>query len=138
MKKILISILLIVAAGFYGYSSAVPQPDGEDTSTLEIYPAVHDFGDIEFGEIVSHEFTIVNNRSVDLEIGRIATSCACTSAEVDRKVIGPGEEATLTVVYDSAAMGRSHASGREERIVYIRTNDPVNPHMEVTIYATII
>lgn len=138
MKKIIISILLITAAGFYGYFSAVAQPEGDDTATVEISPTTHDFGEVNFGEVVSKEFVIINNRSVDLEVRRIATSCACTTAEIDKMLIAPGEEAILKVTYDSGAMGRSHAAGREERIVYIRSNDPINPHLEVTIYATII
>ncbi len=138
MKKILIPIILILFAGTYGYYFALPKPEGDRLPMAEISPATHDFGEIEFGAVVSYEFTIVNNGETDLEIRRVATSCACTSADTDKKLIAPGDSAVLTVVYDSAAMGRSHAAGREERIVYIRTNDPASPQMEVTVYATII
>ena len=138
MKKILVPIILIIFTGTYGYFAALPKPEGDGLAMAEISPATHDFGEIEFGEIVTKEFTIVNNGETELEIRRVATSCACTTAEVDKRSIEPGGSAVLTVVYDSAAMGRSHADGREERIVYIRTNDPAKPQMEVTVYATII
>jgi hypothetical protein len=30
-----------------------------------------------------------------------------------------------------------HGSGREERIIYVRSNDSANPQVEVRIYATV-
>ncbi len=137
MKNFLILLPLVLLVGFYGYFSAVPNPDGTESSSIEIYPSTFDFGEIDFGDIVSHDFIVMNSGENNLEIGRIAVSCSCTSAKIDKKTIVSGEEGILTVTYDSGIMGRSHAKGREERIVSIRSNDPINPHMEITVYATI-
>ena len=75
--------------------------------------------------------------SAVLEIKRLATSCGCTSAEIAEKQINPGEEAELRVAYDTGAMSGPHGKGPQERIVYIKSSDPINPQVEVMIYANV-
>ncbi len=65
----------------------------------------------------------------------MATSCACTSAKVTKEKIAPGKEADLNVTYDTGAMSGPHGKGSQERIIYIKSNDPINPQAEVTIKA---
>jgi len=39
------------------------------------------------------------------------------------------------VIYDSGAMSGFHALGKQERIIYLQTNDPKHPQIEVKIFA---
>jgi len=85
---------------------------------------------------VEYTFKIKNLGNKVLEIKKTATSCACTSAEVEKKILKPDEEIDLNVIYNTRLMGDSpHAKGEQERIIYLKSNDPVNPQVEVIIHA---
>lgn len=134
---LLIFSLVIVGLLIYGYFKAIPGPGdrGENQPRIEALPESFNFGEIEYGQIVEYTFKVKNLGKEILEIKKIATSCACTTAEIFKEIIGPNEEAELLVRYDSGAMSGAHAKGEQERIIYIKSNDPLNPQIEVMIYA---
>jgi len=140
-KTIIIAVIIILAIfglATVGYFKAVPGVEYQTDSRpqIEITPKVFDFGEIEYGKIAEHTFKIKNLGGEVLEIKRVATSCACTSAEVGKKILGLDEETDLNVTYDTGLMGDSpHAKGDQERIIYVKSSDPVNPQVEVTIHA---
>src|SRR3989338_963045 len=106
--KIIIIIILFMAAAIavYGYFNAAPAPQeaGEKQSRIEISEPLFDFGAINYGDKVDHVFRLKNTGGAPLEIKKVATSCGCTSAAADKNILAPGEEADLTVTYDSGAM----------------------------------
>lgn len=137
------SLFIIIAAvigipAIYGYFKATPPVSGGQDSVpkIEITPESYDFGTIVFGTIAEYNFKVKNSGKETLEIKRVATSCGCTTAKVSQIKINPGETADLSVKYDTAAMGEGpHGTGKQDRIIYIKSNDPVNPQIEVTISA---
>lgn len=134
---LLILGLVIIGFAVLGYLRSVPGVEDETDSRpqIEITPQTFDFNEIEYGSIVEHTFKIKNLGKEVLEINKIATSCACTSAEVDKEIIRPNEEVSLKVIYNTGLMSGSHAKGDQERIIYVKSNDPINPQAEVTIHA---
>ncbi len=135
LKISLFIILIVLGLASYGYFKAIPEiQDERNLPKIEISPRTFDFGEINFGDVVNYNFTVNNTGNEVLEIRRIATSCPCASAQITEEKINPGESAELLVSYDSGAMG-AHGRGEQERIIYIRSNDPINPQIEVTIYA---
>ncbi|MDO8555321.1 MAG: DUF1573 domain-containing protein [bacterium] len=134
------AIFVIGIAAFitYGYSQSIPN-NGEQSSNqpkIEISPTFYDFGEIEFGKIAEYKFKIKNKGSKTLEIRRLATSCSCTTAKINKVILNPDETAELFVSYDTAAMGSgTHGTGNQERIIYVKTNDPANPQATVKIHA---
>ena len=135
----LIFVVGITAFITYGYSQSIPNnTDGQNSNQpkIEISPAFYDFGEIEFGKIAEYKFRIENKGSKTLEIKRLATSCSCTTAKTNKEILKPGETAELFVSYDTAAMGSgTHGTGNQERIIYVKTNDPANPQATVKIHA---
>lgn len=128
--------VLVVGLFAYGFFAATPKSNGQTQPKIEITPNFYDFGDIEFGTIAKQTFKVKNIGNQPLEIKRVATSCGCTSAEVTKEVINPQEEAELLVTYDTKAMGEGpHGKGQQERIIYVKTNDPNTPQAEVVIKA---
>ena len=139
-SKILFSIIFIlglIAVIFYGYLKATPPAvSNENAPKIEISPASYDFGQIDFGKIIDYTFKVKNSGQEVLEIKRIATSCGCTTAKASKTSLNPGEETDLLVIYDTAAMGSGpHGTGNQERIIYIKTNDPNTPQINVSISA---
>lgn len=138
LKFFLILVLIILGLAVYGYFKAVPGTDDRvgGYPQIEITPKVFDFGEINFGDVVNYDFKVKNSGDEILEIKRVATSCPCATAKIAKEKIEPREEVELLVTYDSGAMGL-HGKGKQERIIYVKSNDPVNPQVEVVIYANV-
>tara|TARA_B100000745_G_scaffold300564_1_gene255333 strand:- start:16676 stop:17512 length:837 start_codon:yes stop_codon:yes gene_type:complete len=92
----------------------------------------YDFGVIpQYGGVVEQTFPITNDGTETLIIGEITTSCGCTSANISRSSLEPGEEAILTVSFDPDF--HEEPPNVFKRTVFIPTNDPTIPEKEVTI-----
>ncbi len=128
-------------------------------SMLELVKNDFDFGSISMkdGE-VSTKFEIVNNGVEAVKIGRVYTSCACTTAYMindSGEKIGkfgmPGHKGLRTnadvevpaggkviveVIYDPAFHGPSGV-GLAERSVYVETNSLNAPKLELKFRATV-
>lgn len=137
-KIVLILVILILGLAVFGYFKATPGVENqtENLPKIEITPSSFDFGTVEFGQVLNYSFLVKNRGKEILEIKRVATSCGCTTAKIAKEKISPGEEVELEVSYDTKAMGESsHGRGKQERIIYVKSNDPISPQAEVLIYA---
>jgi hypothetical protein len=97
-----------------------------------IQPLEHNFGDIEQGKKVSHQFTLTNTGGSLLKIESVKASCGCTAADPEKNELKPNESTKLKVEFDS--QGRK---GKQTKYVYIATNDPDNKDLRVRITANI-
>jgi hypothetical protein len=68
---------------------------------VEFDKEIHDFGEIEQGEIVATTFLIKNIGDKNLYIVDAHGSCGCTVPEVTKEAIEPGESAPISVKFDS-------------------------------------
>ena len=135
---IAIAVLGVFSLAFIGYLKATPGAEEQPQAApkIEVVPKFFDFGNVPFGGKLKHNFIVKNTGTLPLLIKRLATSCGCTSAKISKEEIMPNEEAVLTVIYDTAAMGTGpHGRGNQERIIYIKTNDPLNPQAKIKIHA---
>lgn len=135
-KFLLISFLIIISLGIYGYFKAVPVPQSQkNLPRIETIPKFFDFGEVEYGKVLEYIFVVENKGEKNLKIKRVATSCACTTAKIEKKSLDPGEKTKLLVKYNTGAMSGPHGKGKQERTIFIQSNDPNNPQVEVVIYA---
>jgi hypothetical protein len=81
----------------------------------------HDFGTIPATDKVDYTFPVRNEGKGTLTISRVYTTCSCTTAELSSRVIPPGKQATLKVIYDPAF---HDVEGEVRRSVILETNDP--------------
>jgi hypothetical protein len=107
---------------------------GRGQPDITVASARHDFGQVEQGQVVATEIAMRNTGKSDLTIEAVSTSCGCTTAQVEPKVIPPGGEGRLIIRYDS---GVHPDSGRVRRHVYIASNDPSKKEVEVIITADV-
>jgi len=96
-----------------------------------------EFGDVVNGTIVEKDISITNRGRAPLTLEEIATSCGCTTAEVNLTTIQPGESAVLHIEFDSGAHG-PEMTGELMREVFMRTNDPQSPEVLVTFTVNVI
>lgn len=68
---------------------------------LLLSPREYDLGVVkQSGGLVSRTFDVFNNGSENVEISDVLTSCSCTSATINPKLIEPGAHGTLIVAFD--------------------------------------
>ena len=122
---IIIIALIAIAAG--GCVNKTPK--------IELIPDSYDFGDVPY-EKIEHTFLVRNAGAAPLEIRGVSTSCGCTKAAVESETIMPGETTNLLVTFDPNIMG-DNETGELLRVIYIKSNDPEQPEVEVEIRANV-
>ena len=88
---------------------AVPVVEMKETS--------FDFGEMQQGESVTHDFVLKNTGEADLIISAAKGSCGCTVPQWPKAPISQGEEATIKVTFNSAGK-----SGKQNKTVTLVTN----------------
>jgi hypothetical protein len=124
---------LVIIAGL----AAVLAACGGGESEISLQPTEIDFGEVTNGEVRTAEAIVSNPGGSDLLIEAVSTSCGCTKAEINPGVIPPGGTGTLVVSFDSGAHGPEE-TGPVERQVFIASNDPVHPEIQLLITANIL
>lgn len=93
----------------------------------------YSFGEIIEGQIVEHEFEIINNGDDDLIIKDVRASCGCTAVQPSKRVLKPKEKTKIKVEFDSR--GRI---GPQKKYVYVLTNDLENPRYQLSFDANVV
>jgi len=132
------AILVIAGISIYSYFN-LSRPS---LPRIAVSPRSYDFGVIPY-RAVKKSFTIRNVGGSPLLITGISTSCGCTSAEIGstsaeigREELLPGEKTELMVTFDPNLM-EERLEGEVYRVVYVRSNDPRQPEVEIEIRATL-
>lgn len=100
---------------------------------VTVNPLSYDMGDIKQGDKVTKIYTIKNEGQSTLKISDVRASCGCTAAKPAKTELLPGESTSLEVTFNST--GRS---GKQDKTVYIETNDPVSKSLQVTFTANVL
>ena len=96
----------------------------------------HDFGILkQSGGKVSHDFAFTYTGDAPIAITALPTSCACASAEVDRRELKPGESGVLTVTFNPNL--HAEPEGKFYKSVTMLTEPPLSGQPEVKIWAEI-
>ncbi len=134
MKKTF--ILAIAALSFAACRNANNQTSaaqstvsvGNDTSkTAKVAPAdapvivferdIYDFGKIEQGEKVQHDFKLKNTGKTPLIVTNATATCGCTVPQKPGQPILPGKEGIVSVVFNSEGK-----MGMQDKVVTITSN----------------
>ena len=103
--------------------------------TTIVYPETEfDFGEIEEGEKIVHEFAFKNTGSEPLVISKAVGSCGCTVPDWPREPIAAGQEAVIKVQYDSRGKGKTRAEGgraENKRVTITANTDPANTYLYI-------
>lgn len=101
--------------------------------SLQVDASRHDFGKVPSNSKSTHTFRITNGGDKDLVIGRIHTSCGCTSTVLGKSTLAPGESTGLEAVFNT---GNDH--GPVEKTIRVESNDPKSPTTSLSIAAEVI
>jgi uncharacterized cupredoxin-like copper-binding protein len=128
MKKIF--VLLLAAASFAACrqsKSADAAADStvskttavapEDAAVISFESGMYNFGKINQGEKVNHEFKFKNTGKSPLIITNATATCGCTTPDIPKAPVKPGESGVIKVVFNSAGK-----MGMQDKIVTITSN----------------
>ena len=97
-------------------------------------PFVWDFGQVNAGQIMKHEFPLKNEgKFLPLTIKDVNTSCGCTVSDVKKKVLKPGESTVIAVSFNSTGY-----NGPVEQFIYVHTDNTENPVLKFSIKASVV
>ena len=108
---------------------------GGSAPRVVVAPSSYDFGQIGANPVTT-VFTVRNEGDGPLQVESVSTSCGCTTAQMSVQTIAVGGSASLTVTFDPQV--HAGAAGQFVRFVYLRTNDPATPKVEVRISAKVL
>ncbi len=77
------------------------KPENRKKPEIEFKETVFDFGVINQGDKIEHDFVFKNTGNADLEILNVDVSCGCTVPTFPFMPIAPGEEGKIGVIYNS-------------------------------------
>jgi len=106
--------------------------DGGDGPRLRVEPVSFDFGRAQRERSLRKEFTLRNLGDGELVIESVSTTCGCTAAVAGERRVAPGRSTPLVVTLETRRY-----SGRVERRVLVRSNDPKTPLLEIVVAVTV-
>ena len=124
--------ILSVSATIVEDFSKLSNQELADAPTMDFTEVEYNFGEINQGDKITHEFKFKNNGKRDLIIRKTKTSCGCTAIET-KKLIKPGETSTIKAVFNSA-----HKSGRQNKSITLTTNIPGKDKNNRDLYKVVI
>lgn len=136
MKTIRLALGLMVFISFScinkGNYSSEQNADSTRFAELTYVEDFFDAGTIHSGELVKHSFRFKNTGNAPLVVKDIIPSCGCTKVDVPKKVLKPGEEALIEVIFDSNGW-----FGSQYKSVTLRTNGVIR-EKSVTLKANVV
>lgn len=118
---VIVVAILLAACGRSSSPRIVVEPPSQDLGEMPQEPL----------DLI---YTVRNEGGSPLRIEKVSTSCDCTWATVDRDTIPPGESPPLYVTLDPT---EDNLHGDLLRVIYLRSNDPTTPEIEVEFRVTI-
>ena len=106
MKKFILPLAVVVAiAAAYVQMPAKVVSDNPNKASFAWESITHDFGKIEQGNPVNHEYTFTNTGDIPLIISKVKASCGCTVADYTTEPIQPNGEGMVKATYNAAKTG---------------------------------
>jgi hypothetical protein len=126
---LVVPLVLLASLGFAQEKGAKSPGSGP---RIRVEPSSFDFGKAAQNKTLHKEFSIRNFGNADLVIESATTTCGCTAALLESKVVKPGGTTPLRVSLETRAY-----KGRVQRSVMVRSNDPEAELVEVKVEATV-
>jgi hypothetical protein len=108
MKRIFLLVCLATATLITkAQTSTNTKPvEAKPAEVVQLKEAAYDFGKIQQGRPVTHNFELVNIGKEPLMLENVQASCGCTTPEWSKDAIQPGASSVIKVGYNAAAEGQ--------------------------------
>jgi len=114
MKKLVLLSAFVFGLAFIAESQSVKIEEGSPSSMAKFKweAKTHNFGKIDQGKPVAHEFIFTNTGSTPLVISNVRGSCGCTVTDYTKDPIAPGKTGKVKATFNAAAVGAFNKSIR--------------------------
>jgi hypothetical protein len=130
-----LAVILVVAAIAVAFQAGplmaqAPSEDKREAGPEASVPnPIHDFGLLDYGERVVHDFEIRNEGTAPLELSDALSSCGCTVLDFDPEIAAGGRGRFRVAIETEAQTGPFAVH------VSVMTNDVDNPSLQMTLKA---
>ncbi|MGE5692640.1 MAG: DUF1573 domain-containing protein [Candidatus Zixiibacteriota bacterium] len=131
MKRVFFTVSVLALVFGVAASQEEPQQNIK-AGRLEVSQKKWDFGFIPRGAKVTHNYILKNVGTDTLKITNVRKSCGCTAAPLRKTVLPPGDTTQLEVTFSSGSY-----QGPVSKAVYVESNDPIEPFMDITFQANV-
>lgn len=101
------------------------------TPKLTASPELYDFGVAMDGDVIQFGVTLTNSGDSTLTISSVSYNCSCTSYDLPKRSLAPGESVKMVVTFRTA--GYSHYAQPVSQTLTINSNDPTRPQQPVVV-----
>ncbi len=108
---------------------------GLSAPKIRVSAELYDFGVAVDGTVVEFTVTITNVGDQKLVISRVSYNCACTSYELPKRELSPGEAVLMKIRFNTT--GYSRYVQPVSQTVTLYTNDPTRPQVVITVRGTV-
>ena len=103
MKKIL--LLVCFSALLTTLRAQTTAADNKPADVVHLRETAYDFGKIQQGRPVVHNFDLTNTGTAPLLLESVQASCGCTTPEWSKEPIKPGATTVIKIGYNAASEG---------------------------------
>jgi hypothetical protein len=144
MKKNLVGLLIVVgtiglipSGRAQSKSPSLPPASTVDSlqssaPKVQFAETTFDFGKVDAGEVVRHDFVFTNLGSATLEIKDVRPACGCTTAGSWDKTVAPGKTGVIPLQFNSAGYG-----GPIAKSAAVTCNDPIQSNVVLYLKGTL-
>ncbi|MEM8584985.1 MAG: DUF1573 domain-containing protein [Bacteroidota bacterium] len=111
---------ILACALLFSTLTAQPQFYDSGLASIDFVQETYDFGEIEEGEIVTHEFEFINRGSRPLVISDARGSCGCTVPTWSQEPVEPGKRGSIVVQFNSTGK----RGERNQKVTITANTDP--------------
>ncbi len=115
------SYQITVSANIQEDFSQLTEEQKKNAPKIEFDNVTFNFDTIKSGDKADHVYTFKNTGKSDLIIRKVTPSCGCTVANLDNKVIKPGDSGNISANFNSAGK-----NGNTSKTITVISNDPTN------------
>lgn len=98
---------------------------------LVVDPTLYEFGTAMDGVVVEFNVVITNAGDANLQISGVSYNCSCTSYQLPKRTIAPGESVIMTVRFNTR--GYSRYPQPVSQLLAVSSNDPTNPRQVIEV-----
>jgi hypothetical protein len=94
---------------------------------------------VDFGPIAERrtmQVEVRNTGRAPLQVLAVTSSCGCTTPAIGATTLAPRATTHLAITFDPVAHGPQ--AGPATHAVYVRTNDPRTPEVEIAVTAVVL
>jgi len=133
IRRVLLGVCAAVTVATAVWAAAPTKRAAPAGPRLAVEPASFDFGQVKQQAVLKKEFQVRNFGDADLVLQDPTSSCGCTAAKFESKVVRPGEAVPLKVELSTAS-----TLGRIVKKVFLKSNDTSREIFEVQLIATVV